>query len=75
MKRRQKRARAVPALDKIQDGQSVDEHTVALILGMSVQWVRKQRLLKQGPRWIRLGRSVRYSVAELRTWQGRAAKS
>jgi predicted DNA-binding transcriptional regulator AlpA len=74
MKRRLKRARAVPALDQIQDGQSVDEHTVALILGMSVQWVRKQRLLKQGPEWVKLGRSVRYSVAELRAWQAQAAK-
>ena len=84
MKRVEVRDRKKPALDEIQNGASVDERNVALILGVSVQWVRKQRYLETeggkkyrpanwqlGPLWTKVGKSVRYPVAALREWQAK----
>jgi predicted DNA-binding transcriptional regulator AlpA len=41
---------------------------VAQVTGMSLAWVRRQRLLDDGPPYRRLGGCVRYDPAELRAW-------
>jgi predicted DNA-binding transcriptional regulator AlpA len=46
--------------------QLLNEHAVAELLGVSVATVRRWRLLRQGPRFIRVGAaSVRYRQADL----------
>jgi predicted DNA-binding transcriptional regulator AlpA len=67
-KNAQFRTVSAPSLDQLQDEQNVDERMVALVTGMSLGWIRKQRLLKQGPPWRKLGKSVRYPVRALREW-------
>lgn len=37
----------------------------AELLGVSIAWMRKQRLHKTGPRYYKFGRSVRYQEREL----------
>lgn len=37
------------------------EHDVARMLRLSVSTVRRRRLLRQPPEWIKIGASVRYS--------------
>jgi predicted DNA-binding transcriptional regulator AlpA len=44
------------------------ENAVAEILGVSVATVRRWRLLEQGPRYIKIGASVRYSPDDLSSW-------
>jgi predicted DNA-binding transcriptional regulator AlpA len=39
----------------------LNEHDVARIIGLSVATVRRWRLFKRGPRYIKLGAAVRYS--------------
>jgi len=49
-----------------QPTQLLNEHAVAELLGVSVATVRRWRLLRQGPRFIRVGAaSVRYRSADL----------
>ena len=43
----------------------LNEHDVARITGLSVASVRRWRLLKQGPKYIKIGTSVRYRPADL----------
>jgi hypothetical protein len=57
-----------PPLADLRDDQHVSERTIALVTGLSVSWVRKQRLIKQGPTWVKVGKAVRYPVRELREW-------
>jgi predicted DNA-binding transcriptional regulator AlpA len=44
------------------------EHEVAQITEMSVATVRRWRLLGQGPKYIKLGTSVRYRREDLAGW-------
>jgi predicted DNA-binding transcriptional regulator AlpA len=39
----------------------LNEYAVAEILGVSVATVRRWRLLRQGPKYMKIGASVRYS--------------
>jgi predicted DNA-binding transcriptional regulator AlpA len=46
--------------------QLLNEHAVAKLLGVSIATVRRWRLLRQGPKFIRVGAaSVRYRPADL----------
>jgi hypothetical protein len=47
------------------ENQVVDEIQAAKILGRAVQTLRNDRHLRQGPAYIKLGRSVRYQVKDL----------
>jgi len=48
------------------------EHDVARITGMSVASVRRWRLLRTGPKFIKIGAAVRYRSEDLAAWlQGR----
>jgi predicted DNA-binding transcriptional regulator AlpA len=44
------------------------ERDVARITGLSVASVRRWRLLRQGPRYLKIGSSVRYRPEDLSAW-------
>lgn len=44
------------------------ERDVARITGLSVASVRRWRLLRQGPRYIKIGSAVRYNPEDLSVW-------
>jgi predicted DNA-binding transcriptional regulator AlpA len=46
----------------------LNEHDVARITGLSVATVRRWRLLRQGPRYLKLGALVRYRREDLAGW-------
>ena len=46
----------------------LNEHDVARIMGLSVASVRRWRLLKQGPRYLKVGAAVRYRAEDLSAW-------
>ena len=46
----------------------LNEHQVAKLLGLSVASIRRYRLLKQGPRFFKLGAAVRYKITDVSTW-------
>jgi predicted DNA-binding transcriptional regulator AlpA len=46
----------------------LNEHDVARITGLSVASVRRWRLLKQGPKFLKISASVRYRPEDLKTW-------
>ena len=46
----------------------LNENQVAQRLGVSIATVRRWRSLKAGPRFRRIGTSVRYATDDLRVW-------
>jgi predicted DNA-binding transcriptional regulator AlpA len=46
----------------------LNEHDVARITGLSVASVRRWRLLRQGPRFLKIGAAVRYRTEDIRAW-------
>jgi predicted DNA-binding transcriptional regulator AlpA len=46
----------------------LNEYDVARITGLSVASVRRWRLLKQGPTYMKIGSAVRYRAADLARW-------
>jgi predicted DNA-binding transcriptional regulator AlpA len=46
----------------------LNEYDVARITGLSVASVRRWRLLRQGPRYLKLGSAVRYRVEDITSW-------
>lgn len=42
-----------------------NEKQAAKYLGMSVKWMQQARCYGRGPKYIKIGRSVRYNVADL----------
>jgi predicted DNA-binding transcriptional regulator AlpA len=44
------------------------EHDVASVTGLSVATVRRYRLLRQGPKYLKLNAAVRYRVSDLEAW-------
>jgi len=44
------------------------ERDVAARLGLSLATMRRWRLLRQGPKWLKLGSAVRYELAEVERW-------
>ena len=46
----------------------VNEHDVARITGLSVSSVRRWRLLKQGPKYLKIGAAVRYKPEDISAW-------
>jgi len=48
----------------------LNEHDVARITGLSVASVRRWRLLRQGPKYLKLGSAVRYRSEDLAAWIG-----
>ena len=46
----------------------LNEHDVARITGLSVASVRRWRLLRQGPKYLKLGSAVRYRAEDIASW-------
>ena len=46
----------------------LNEHDVARITGLSVASVRRWRLLRQGPRYLKIGSAVRYRLVDISAW-------
>lgn len=44
------------------------ERDVSRITGMSVASIRRWRLLRQGPRFIKVGAAVRYKTEDIAAW-------
>jgi predicted DNA-binding transcriptional regulator AlpA len=48
----------------------LNEHDVSHITGLSVASVRRWRLLRQGPKYLKIGAAVRYRIEDVRAWLG-----
>ena len=46
----------------------LNEHDVARITGLSVASVRRWRLFRQGPKYIKIGSAVRYKPEDITAW-------
>ena len=46
----------------------LNEYDVARITGLSVASVRRWRLLRQGPKYLKLGSAVRYRSEDIFAW-------
>jgi hypothetical protein len=46
----------------------LDEHEAAELLHLSVACLRRRRLLRQEPVWIKIGRAVRYSPRDIQVF-------
>jgi predicted DNA-binding transcriptional regulator AlpA len=46
----------------------LDEHEAAELLHLSVACLRRRRLLRQRPVWVKIGRAVRYSPADIQAF-------
>ena len=46
----------------------MNEHDVARITGLSVASVRRWRLLRQGPKYLKIGAAVRYKPEDISAW-------
>lgn len=44
------------------------EAEAAHYVGMSIPWLRLQRMKRRGPSFLKIGRAVRYNVADLDAW-------
>ncbi len=48
----------------------VSERELSIISGLACRTLQSWRLRKIGPPWIRLGRAVRYDLAQFESWVG-----
>jgi predicted DNA-binding transcriptional regulator AlpA len=46
----------------------LNEYDVARITGLSVASVRRWRLLRQGPKYLKIGAAVRYKPEDISAW-------
>lgn len=46
----------------------LNEHDVARITGLSVASVRRWRLLRRGPKYLKIGSAVRYRSEDITAW-------
>jgi predicted DNA-binding transcriptional regulator AlpA len=46
----------------------LNEYDVARITGLSVASVRRWRLLRQGPKYLKIGAAVRYKPEDIADW-------
>ena len=46
----------------------LSDYDLAQLTGFSVHTIRRWRLLKQGPRYIKIGSSVRYRPEDVTAW-------
>jgi len=52
-----------PELEKL-----LNEYEVARLTGLSVASIRRRRLLRQPPKFLKLGASVKYRPSTIREW-------
>jgi predicted DNA-binding transcriptional regulator AlpA len=46
----------------------LNEHDVARLTGLSVASVRRWRLFRQGPKYLKIGAAVRYKPEDISAW-------
>jgi predicted DNA-binding transcriptional regulator AlpA len=46
----------------------LNEHDIARLTGLSVASVRRWRLVRQGPKYIKIGAAVRYKPEDISAW-------
>jgi predicted DNA-binding transcriptional regulator AlpA len=46
----------------------MDEKAVSRIVGMSLASIRRWRLLRQGPKYLKIGSAVRYRAEDIEAW-------
>jgi predicted DNA-binding transcriptional regulator AlpA len=46
----------------------MDQKTVATYVGKSCAWFERARMLGEGPRFVKLGRHVRYRAEDILDW-------
>jgi predicted DNA-binding transcriptional regulator AlpA len=46
----------------------LNEHDVARVTGLSVSSVRRWRLFRQGPKYLKIGAAVRYKPEDISAW-------
>ena len=46
----------------------LNEHDVARVTGLSVASVRRWRVLRQGPKYLKIGAAVRYKPEDISSW-------
>lgn len=56
-------------------GAALDTHAAAAKTGLASSTLRKLRLTGQGPRYLKLGRAVRYRESDLDAWMDARATS
>lgn len=56
-------------------GEAIDTHAAATRTGLSGSTLRKLRLTGDGPRFLKLGRAVRYRAADLDEWLAARTRS
>jgi len=54
--------------DKSTSDRLLNEHEVAELITVSVATIRRWRLLRQGPRYIKVGAAVRYRFDDVTGW-------
>lgn len=47
------------------------ETEASIYIGMSRPWMRLQRMKRRGPSFLRIGRAIRYDVADLDAWMNK----
>jgi predicted DNA-binding transcriptional regulator AlpA len=52
----------------VPNGELLNEYRVAEMLGVSVATVRRWRLFKTGPRFLKVGVLVRYRLSDVEHW-------
>ena len=57
-----------PSNNSASNDNLIDEREVAARLGVTVAAIRKWRLLRSGPGYIKLGGSVRYAPSTVAAW-------
>ena len=59
-------------MEKIQDTVTLpalmDQKTVAAYVGKSCAWFERARMMGEGPRFVKLGRHVRYRAEDILNW-------
>jgi predicted DNA-binding transcriptional regulator AlpA len=56
----------VPANDTLNT--LLNEHDVARVTGLSIASVRRWRLLRRGPKYLKIGAAVRYKPKDISAW-------
>lgn len=53
----------------------MDQKAFAAYIGKSIAWVEKARCMGGGPRYVKLGRNVRYRAEDVLAWLEENARS
>ncbi|NLV29652.1 MAG: helix-turn-helix domain-containing protein [Acidobacteria bacterium] len=55
-------------MDSSSRRERLTETEASIYIGMSRPWMRLARMKRQGPSFLKIGRAIRYDVADLDQW-------